>query len=190
MRPRTPVVACLLFLSGLSALVYQMVWFRELRLVFGASTPASAAVLAIFLGGLGFGGLFFGRRADRAHDPLGMYGRLEAGVAVLALLSPALLWIVSQIYFATGGSPSLGVPAATGVRVLLSVLVLGAPTFLMGGTLPAASRAVEVEGDRSRRRAAVLYGSNTIGGVAGVPSRPSSSSNRSGFARPSPERGF
>ena len=50
-------VSALLFCSGLCALVYQMVWLRLLRLVFGASHSANAAVLAIFMGGLGLGGL-------------------------------------------------------------------------------------------------------------------------------------
>src|SRR4030095_6790800 len=54
--------APLLFLCGLCALVYQTAWLREMRLVFGASTAASAAVLAIFMGGLGVGGILFGRR--------------------------------------------------------------------------------------------------------------------------------
>ena len=54
-RPLTRA-AVLLFGSGLCALVYQVVWLREFRLVFGASTSASAAVLAVFLGGLGAGG--------------------------------------------------------------------------------------------------------------------------------------
>jgi len=49
-------IAPLLFGSGFCALVYQTAWQRELRLIFGASTAASAAVLAIFMGGLGLGG--------------------------------------------------------------------------------------------------------------------------------------
>ena len=52
-----PVAACLFF-SGLCSLVYQTTWLREFRLVFGASTPASAAVLAIFMGGIGAGSLW------------------------------------------------------------------------------------------------------------------------------------
>ena len=43
-------IALLLFLSGFCALIYQVAWLRELRLVFGASTPANAAVLAVFVG--------------------------------------------------------------------------------------------------------------------------------------------
>ena len=46
------LVAGLLFGSGMCALIYQMVWLREFRFVFGASTLASAAVLSVFLGGL------------------------------------------------------------------------------------------------------------------------------------------
>jgi spermidine synthase len=63
-------IACFLFLNGFCALAYQMAWFRELRLVFGASTAASAAVLAILMGGLGAGSLILGRRGDRASNPL------------------------------------------------------------------------------------------------------------------------
>jgi hypothetical protein len=57
---KTWAVASLLFVSGLWALVYQTVWMRELRLVFGASTLAGAAVLAIFMGGLGAGAAVLG----------------------------------------------------------------------------------------------------------------------------------
>ena len=48
--------------SGVSGLIYQTVWMRELRLIFGVSTAASAAVLAIFMGGLWIGSLVRGRR--------------------------------------------------------------------------------------------------------------------------------
>ena len=41
-------VAALLCGSGLCALVYQIAWLCEFRLIFGESTVASAAVLAIF----------------------------------------------------------------------------------------------------------------------------------------------
>src|SRR5213083_1237705 len=72
----TRKVALLLFGSGMCALIYQMAWLREFRLIFGASTAASAAVLAIFMGGLGAGGIFIGRRVDRSRNPLFLYGLL------------------------------------------------------------------------------------------------------------------
>src|SRR5204863_3142856 len=92
----------------MTALIYQVAWMRELRLIFGASTAASAAVLAIFMGGLGVGGAVIGKRADRTRNPLALYGLLEIGVAVAALLTPGLLWLVRHLYLAMGGSFALG----------------------------------------------------------------------------------
>ena len=72
----------MLLVTGCCALVYQVCWLRGLRLVFGASTAANAAVLAIFMGGLGLGALRLGPWADRHRHPLALYGKLELCVAV------------------------------------------------------------------------------------------------------------
>ncbi len=160
-------VASLLFVSGAAALVYQLTWLRLLRLVFGHSTAATAAVLAIFMGGLGLGALLLGRRADKHPNPLRFYAALEAGLALSAAASPFLIDLVRSLYLATGGSAELGSGLATVLRLLLSAAVLGVPTVLMGATLPAAARAVEPGGEQ-RWRTAVLYGCNTLGAVTGV----------------------
>src|SRR5439155_4969705 len=130
-----------------------------------ASTAASAAVLAIFMGGLGFGGLFIGKIADRTRNPLALYGFLEVGVAVFAAITPLLFWLVRHLYLAMGGSFALGSLAATLIRLILSVVVLVIPTALMGGTLPAASRAVEQAEDVGRLAVSILYACNTVGAV-------------------------
>jgi spermidine synthase len=161
-------VAGLLFFSGACALIYQTAWMRQFRLIFGASTFSTAAVLAVFMGGLGLGSAILGRRADRAPNPLKLYARLELAIAITAAISPALLWVAAKIYWSLGGSPTLGLAGASIVRLLLSLLVLGIPTFLMGGTLPAAARAIQGDDDSSRRGVALLYGLNTLGAVAGT----------------------
>ncbi len=168
MRSAVGRVALLLFGSGFCALVYQTAWLRMFRLIFGASTAASAAVLAIFMAGLGFGGLLLGRRADRHRSPLGLYAGLEAGIAVTAGLSPFLLLAVEWLYVAMGGSARLGLAGSSVVRLLLSMVVLGLPTFLMGGTLPAVARAVERRADFGRRTVGLLYAVNTLGAVLGA----------------------
>ncbi|HZI64458.1 MAG TPA: spermidine synthase, partial [Thermoanaerobaculia bacterium] len=160
--------AALLFLSGLCAVAYQVAWLRLLRLVFGASTAASAAVLAIFMGGLGIGGLVLGRRADRSPSPLRLYAHLELGVALAAAASPLLIGAARDAYIALGGTAALGPFGGNAVRLVLAALVLGVPTFLMGGTLPAAARAAAEAGDRGRRSLGLLYGVNTLGAVTGA----------------------
>ena len=158
----------LLFISGFCGLVYQTAWLRELRLVFGASTAASAAVVAIFMGGLGLGGYLLGRRADEADRPLALFARLEAAIAIAAMASPLLIWASRELYFITGGAIVLGTPVATLVQLVLAALVLGIPTVLMGGTLPAAVRVVVGEADVRRRGLAIVYGMNTLGAVMGA----------------------
>jgi spermidine synthase len=165
---RTPSAATLLFFSGACALAYQTTWFRQFRLIFGASTFATAAVLAIFMGGLGLGSIVLGKRADTHPRPLAFYGALELMIAAAAALSQPLLWLVGKIYIALGGSTTLGNSGATIVRLILAAIVLAIPTFLMGGTLPAAARAVETSDDAGRRNLAVLYAVNTLGAVAGT----------------------
>jgi spermidine synthase len=167
MRSTLPVTV-LLFCSGLCALVYQSVWLREFRLVFGASTAATAAVLAIFMAGLGAGSIILGRRADAVTRPLAFYGVLELVVALSAAVSTVLLPLAGRLYVSLGGSPALGSTGATVVRLLLSLLVIGIPTFAMGGTLPAAAQAAESGDDRGRRKLAALYGANTLGAVTGA----------------------
>jgi spermidine synthase len=167
MRGRTGPVAALLFGSGFCALVYQVAWLREFRLIFGASTAASAAVLAIFIGGLGAGGLLLGARIDRHPRPLLFYALLESVVAVFAALSPWLLALARVVYLASGGSARLGAAAAAIERLVLSLIVLAVPTIAMGGTLPAAARAVTRISDLRRQNLATLYAMNTLGAVAG-----------------------
>lgn len=167
MRSRTWLTAALLFGSGFCALVYQVGWLREFRLIFGSSTAASAAVLAIFIGGLGFGGLLLGPRADRHPRPLLFYAQLEAIVAVSAAASPMLLEFVQRLYVASGGSVRLGTTVATAGRLALSAIVLAVPTIAMGGTLPAAARSATREGDVRRQDVAALYALNTLGAVCG-----------------------
>ena len=155
-------------LVGVCALIFQASWFREFRLVFGASTAASSAVLAVFMGGLGIGNAVLGKRADRARSPLALYALLELAIALAAALSPLVIDVLHGLYISMGGQLAIGFPVATAVRLAISALVLGIPTFLMGGTLPAAVRAVTVCEDHQRRGAALLYGVNTLGAVVGA----------------------
>jgi spermidine synthase len=158
----------LIFGSGLAALVYQTTWLREFRLIFGNSTAASAAVLGIFMGGLGLGSALLGNRAEKTPRPLALYAKLELLIALSAALTPALIWLIRGAYVASGGTFVMGAFAGTCVRLLLAAIVLAVPTLLMGGTLPAMARFAVNTNDGNRRGLALLYGMNTLGAVAGA----------------------
>jgi len=168
MPSRNSVVGLFLFGSGFCALIYQTTWLREFRLIFGASTAASAAVLGIFMAGLGFGGIVLGQRSETKARPFEFYAKLELLIAATAALSPFLITAARHLYISLGGTETMGVLPGTIARLILAAIILGVPTFLMGGTLPAAARAVVAPDDTSRRAVGVLYGVNTLGAVTGA----------------------
>ena len=138
------------------------------RLIFGASTPATGAVLAIFMGGLGLGGWFWGRRLEGNPKPLKIYGQLEMIIAAVAAASPGLIELVKDAYVGFGGAAFFGVTGGLIVRLLLAAAVIGIPVFCMGGTLPAMARYVTDRQDDNRKGLAVIYGVNTLGSVLGA----------------------
>jgi predicted membrane-bound spermidine synthase len=168
MPGRTRLVALLLFGSGFCALIYQTTWLREFRLIFGASTAATAAVIGVFMAGLGTGAIILGRRSESKAQPLAFYGRLELLIAASAAASPLLILAVRHLYIAIGGTETLGNFIGTVVRLLFAAVILAAPTFFMGGTLPAAVRAVVARDDLERHSIGFVYGANTLGAVVGA----------------------
>ncbi|HET6955336.1 MAG TPA: hypothetical protein VFI56_02105, partial [Vicinamibacterales bacterium] len=75
----------LLFLSGGAALVYQLLWVKQLSLVVGVDVYAITIAISAFFVGLALGGAVFGRIADRSERPLRIYGALEAATALSSL---------------------------------------------------------------------------------------------------------
>jgi spermidine synthase len=168
MRPpaRFFVFLGLFFLSGTVALVYEVLWLRRIGLLFGSTAFATAATLGAFMAGLGLGGHLGGRRAARAGTPLRTYGFLELGVAAGALLVDPLLGAADSLlgWLYSAGAGKILLDAA---RLVLSLLVLLAPTTFMGATLPLLAQSAV----RSTRAVAaplgLLYGANTLGAALG-----------------------
>jgi spermidine synthase len=65
--------ALLLFASGAAALIYQVLWIKQLSLVVGVEVQAVAIGVSAFFAGLAVGGWLFGRLADRSTHPLRLY---------------------------------------------------------------------------------------------------------------------
>ncbi|HYQ47752.1 MAG TPA: fused MFS/spermidine synthase, partial [Thermodesulfovibrionales bacterium] len=164
--PYTVLLVCF-FISGATALIYEVIWVRLLALTFGNTVYAVGIVLTSFMSGLSVGSLVIGRWADRGRNLLRGYGFLEWGIAVSALLSPPFLERITGIYLSLSIT-SLPLWTVSVIRYLLSIAVLLIPTTLMGGTLPVLSRFfIRSEADLEKRLGE-LYSLNTIGGVLGT----------------------
>ena len=164
---RLRMIYGLFLVSGAAGLVYEVVWSRLLKDVFGVTAYAVAAVLATYLGGLALGGWLLGSRADRQPNPLRFYGILELGIGAAALLGTLLLRFLEPFHDAAAVRLAPGSPALLLIRVLLASLVVVPPTFLMGATLPAMTRAFVARAESVGRELSLLYALNTAGAVGG-----------------------
>lgn len=147
-------------LSGVGVLMAQITWNRMLLLIAGGSVDSSAVVLSAFMLGLGLGGRFFGRFAQRSPVPLSVL-KTAAGGAALGSLLPLLLEPLMEGFYPLFYSSGLQFPA----RFLSAVLMVFPAAFCAGGIIPAASRLVE--GPGGRRSASGLYGLNSLGSAIG-----------------------
>ena len=80
------IPALLLCISGAAALVYQVLWIKQLSLVVGVEVYAITTGISAFFAGLAVGGWLFGRWADRLAQPVLLYAGLAT--AVYAATSP------------------------------------------------------------------------------------------------------
>jgi len=162
------LVSFLFFLSGASALIYEVAWVRKFAVVAGGSTRSLTAVLAAYMGGLALGSYLGGRYIDRRRSrPFLVYGVLEGLVGVSAFLLTFLIpWLVPLLKVGRGalGADSF---AFDFFRFLVSALVMFVPTTLMGATFPVLIRGVLSSKARFGAVAGILYASNTLGAMAG-----------------------
>jgi len=156
------------FVSGATALMYEVVWVRALALVFGNTTHATSTVLAAFMAGLGIGSYVIGRWADRWSNPLFGYGWLEIGISIYVSFTFALIALVQSVYVSLARAYDLEFGTITLIRLLLVFLVVFVPSFLMGATLPVLVRHFVRERETVGSGVSILYAVNTTGAVVGT----------------------
>lgn len=158
-KPAVPLklIYFIFFLSGMAALLYQLIWQRALFTFYGTNSESITAIVAAFMLGLGLGSLVGGELSKRAQRPLvQLFAMIEVGIGLFGLISLPLFGAVGQL---TSGHGAF-------VSGLLSFLLVVLPTGLMGSTLPLLVTAL-VKRDQSVGEAVGdLYYINTLGSAA------------------------
>ncbi|MDE1044138.1 MAG: fused MFS/spermidine synthase, partial [Nitrospinaceae bacterium] len=165
--------ACL-FASGAASLVYELIWFRHLTLIFGASLYGLSAVLCAFMMGLAGGAWIMGRLLARGsikmkpEKLIRVYGFLEGLIGLYALCFPIGLSLLEKLYpliLPESGQVGLTVHL---LEFFLSTLLMFPATLLMGATLPLVGYwATGNQTEKVFNQVSVLYGVNTFGAVFG-----------------------
>ncbi|HEC78338.1 MAG TPA: hypothetical protein ENI34_04245 [candidate division WOR-3 bacterium] len=162
-----PLLLSLCFLSGVSALIYEVVWIRIFSLTFGATIIAVAVVVSVFMAGLGLGSIYFGEKADKTANPVKLFGVLELGIGVYSLFLVFLFQTLPVLYktiHAVFKSGFLSFPTMT----LLAAMTIFIPTMFMGGTIPVLSKIYIRKYKDIGKGIGMLYGFNTLGSIIGV----------------------
>ena len=157
------ILFSLFFVSGFTALLYQVAWQRMLGLFSGSDVRSVTVVVASYLLGLGLGNLISSRNCDRLNNRqcVRVYGICNLGIALFAVSSRFLFYDLLFLrlqYLAQSPWLMLGI-------VLVSLLI---PTTLMGLSLPLLSKAINRDVEQAASRIGWLYGVNTLGSGLGT----------------------
>jgi spermidine synthase len=163
------VFGFIFFFSGLSSLVYQVVWVRMLSLFFGSDIYSATITLSVFMGGLALGAWLASLFGDRSRRPLVVYGVVEVAIGMCALAVPIILDVFQPEYRSIYRSYIDTAPLIYhAFRTIVAISALLMPTVLMGATLPLLVRYFAQREAELGRRAGLLYAVNTFGALSGT----------------------
>lgn len=164
------LVLCFFFISGMTGLIYEILWTRMIVKIIGSAPFAVSIVLTVFMGGLGLGSYLASRSIDRlktSRELVKVYGILELMVGAYGLVLPVLLVLFKPLY-ALLYNHLFGHFLAYNLLTFLGCsFLLILPVTCMGATLPILSRFYVTRLSRIGVSLGRLYSINTIGGALG-----------------------
>lgn len=152
-------LAAIFFISGFSALIYQVCWQRLLFTGFGVDLTSITVIVSVFMAGLGVGAYFGGRIADKFSQKLLLiFCFVELGIGCFGYASASLIHFMQDIFIQSN------LLTLTCVTFLLLIF----PTFLMGATLPILTSFFNRYIANVGESIGTLYFYNTLGAAIGA----------------------
>lgn len=155
-------------LSNVTALIYQIVWGRELGYIFGTDVYAISTVLASYMAGLALGSYYFGRIIDHVKDPVKFFAYLQIAIGAYGLVIIALFKFIPYVYFFIYDIFSWNQQMFIISLFILTFILLIIPTTLIGGAFPVISRIINNEPKRIGKDIGMVYSVDTLGACIGV----------------------
>ncbi|MFA5806282.1 MAG: fused MFS/spermidine synthase [Melioribacteraceae bacterium] len=158
-------------ISGMAALLYEMVWVRLLINFFGSSTYAFSIMLMAFIGGITLGSLVVSQNVLKKYNYIKLLTFLQCAIAFSTMFVllfyerlPYLLWKVSALFSKSQESFEIFLA----VEFILCFCLILLPTLFMGMSLPVASEIVSASYKKIGVSVGRVFSVNTIGAVVGV----------------------
>ena len=166
----TLVLLCF-FLSGLTGLIYEILWTRMIVKVIGSAPFAVSIILTVFMGGLGLGSFLASRTIDRIQAPnqlLRIYALLELVIGFYGVILPGLIIISKPLYSFLYNELFHYFLIYSVFTLVGCIILLIIPVICMGATLPILCRFYVEQLGHLGTRAGLLYALNTIGAALGA----------------------
>ncbi|PIW21574.1 MAG: hypothetical protein COW32_09245 [Candidatus Aquicultor secundus] len=153
--------------SGMAALIYEVIWTRELSLVFGSTVYAVSMMLTAFMSGLSLGAFLGGRWADRSKNLIALFGTLELGIGIFGLLTIPLIQVLPTLYFLVYNTLKPSFYLFFFFQLLLSFVIMLIPTTFMGATFPVVTKINTASIEKLGNDVGNVYSINTVGSILG-----------------------
>ncbi len=155
-------------ISGMTALIYEIIWIRPLSLVFGTTTYAVSIIVASFILGLAIGSWFAGKFTDRLENPLKYFALIQIAVGFFGILLLPVFELLPGLYLNLYHLtyPNQSIFFIT--QILMSIGMITIPATLMGTTLPLMMKIYSKEITTVGKDVGKLDASNSVGAFFGT----------------------
>jgi len=161
------VILIAIGLSGMAALIYEVVWTRMLSLIFGSTVYAVATMLCAFMAGLALGSYLMARKVDKIKNLAMYFGLLQLGIGIYGILFLFSLGYLQYPYFWLYQAFHNYFWLFIFAQFLLYFLVLLIPTTMFGAIFPLATKIFTKGMDEVGKDVGYIYSANSLGSVLG-----------------------
>lgn len=149
-------------LSGMSSLIYEVVWARQLQVVFGSTIYTTSTILASFLAGFALGAFISGNKADSSKNPSLAFAFLQLGTGAFGFISPLLF---SALLALQAFIPLSGISSLINFAICFAVILI--PSTMLGAVWPFAMKAYALSADKGKD-IGKAYAFNSFGSMFGA----------------------
>lgn len=157
-------------ISGAASFAYEIVWIRMLSMAVGSTMHAFELMLASFIGGIAFGGLWVRKRADAVSQPLKLVGWMQVLMGSAALISLVVYgnsfewvgWLIQSLAKTDQAYTLFNIGTA-----VIAIAIMLPAAFFAGTTLPLFTVALLRDG-AGEGAIGKVYAANTVGSIVGV----------------------
>ena len=156
-----------IFISGFTAMVYEIAWTRLLSLVLGSSTYSFAVMLAAFISGIALGSLLISRFMPRIERPARIFALCQVAVALSVLAMLPLYSKLPLFFIWCRTLVNFSYPAHAAFEFAVCLLVMLVPTTLIGMGFPLVGRLASSGLSSVAGKVGGVYAVNTLGNILG-----------------------